>query len=51
MWCGHYHEAPDRQIVVTPGAPSTQQITITVPLSVEKALKNMAVNYKNSRHN
>lgn len=46
--CGHYHEAPDRQIVVTPNSTSTKRTIVTVPLSVERALKNMAVNYKNS---
>lgn len=51
MWCGHYHEAPNRQIVVTSNTTPTQQVTITVPLSVEKALKNMALDYKNSHHN
>lgn len=46
MWCNHYHEAPAGQIVVTPNTAPTQHTTLTIPLTVEKALKNMAVNYK-----
>jgi hypothetical protein len=50
MWCGHYHEAPNRQIIVTPDSRSTKRITLTAPLSVEKALRNMVTEYKNSHH-